>query len=84
MIPDPAASKLAAVEARLRAREEEIRSGALSEAQLQKLAGEGEQLLRQLQEIRAAIAPMLCQAEALLRQLEAARGRESRNLDCRF
>lgn len=84
MIPDSVGSALAAIEARLREREDEIRRGALSEGQLRKLAAEGDQLLGQLREIRAAISPMLCQARALLRQLEAATDGESRNLDCRF
>ena len=75
---------LAAIEARLREREALLKSGALDETKLRELAQESLEILRQLRQIRSAVTPALCQAEALLRQLEAAGHLPSTRIDFRL
>jgi hypothetical protein len=72
---------LKSIKDRLRERDEAIRQGNLGEAELRRLQEEGMELTRQLRAIRASLTPELCQAEALLRQLDASRARPTPNLD---
>lgn len=79
MTPD-----LKSIEDRLLQREEAIREGNLGEDELRRLQEEGHELTRQLRAIRASLTPEFCQAEALLRQLDAGRDKPTPKLDVRL